>query len=159
MTTNDEFNIPDIPRIPGATTQEYVYERLRNAIMLGAIEPGTSLTMRGLAERLDLSPTPVREAVRRLMAEHGDGTIAELRIGTTVATNALLERAGEPTVFVTTRGFADALRLGYQARPDLFALDGLETFRLRFVEDDEGRVAKVVGLYLEGNEDESPRDP
>ena len=44
-------------------------------------------------------------------------------MGTTVATNALLERQGEPTVLVTTRGFADALRIGYQTRPDLFALD------------------------------------
>lgn len=38
--------------------------------MLGAIRPGTSLTMRGLADCLDLSPTPIREAVRRLSSEH-----------------------------------------------------------------------------------------
>lgn len=70
MIRNSDLNIPDIPENAAATTQEYVYERLRNAIMLGAIEPGTSLTMRGLAERLGLSPTPVREAVRRLSSEH-----------------------------------------------------------------------------------------
>lgn len=69
-TENDALNIPEITGIPGGTTQEYVYERLRNAIMLGAITPGTSLTMRGIAERLGLSPTPVREAVRRLSSEH-----------------------------------------------------------------------------------------
>ena len=44
-------------------------------------------------------------------------------MGTTVATNALLERRGEPTVLVTTRGFRDALVIGYQTRPDLFDLD------------------------------------
>ena len=44
-------------------------------------------------------------------------------MGTTVATNALLERAGAKTLFVTTQGFADALVIGDQARPDLFALD------------------------------------
>ena len=49
--------------------------------------------------------------------------VAEVKMGTTVATNALLERQGEPTVLVTTKGFADALRIGYQTRPDLFALD------------------------------------
>jgi 5-oxoprolinase (ATP-hydrolysing) len=49
--------------------------------------------------------------------------VAEVRMGTTVATNALLERRGEPTLFVTTRGFGDALRIGYQDRPDIFALD------------------------------------
>ena len=41
-------------------------------------------------------------------------------MGTTVATNALLERKGERTVLVITRGFADALRIGYQNRPKLF---------------------------------------
>jgi 5-oxoprolinase (ATP-hydrolysing) len=42
-------------------------------------------------------------------------------MGTTVATNALLERKGEPTALVTTRGFRDALAIGYQARADIFA--------------------------------------
>jgi len=46
--------------------------------------------------------------------------IAAVKMGTTVATNALLERAGERTVLVVTRGFADALRIGYQNRPKLF---------------------------------------
>lgn len=47
--------------------------------------------------------------------------IAAVKMGTTVATNALLERKGDRTVLVTTRGFRDALRIGYQARPDIFA--------------------------------------
>ena len=41
-------------------------------------------------------------------------------MGTTVATNALLERKGDRTVLVTTRGFRDALRIAYQNRPRLF---------------------------------------
>jgi 5-oxoprolinase (ATP-hydrolysing) len=49
--------------------------------------------------------------------------IAEVRMGTTVATNALLTRTGEPLVLVTTRGFRDQLRIGYQNRPKLFALN------------------------------------
>jgi 5-oxoprolinase (ATP-hydrolysing) len=48
--------------------------------------------------------------------------IGEVRMGTTVATNALLTRGGEPTVLVTTRGFRDQLRIGYQNRPKLFSL-------------------------------------
>ncbi|MEQ8747785.1 hydantoinase B/oxoprolinase family protein [Pyruvatibacter sp.] len=48
--------------------------------------------------------------------------IGAIKMGTTVATNALLERKGEPTLFVTTQGFKDALRIGYQARPDIFKL-------------------------------------
>ncbi|HAI70361.1 MAG TPA: 5-oxoprolinase [Gammaproteobacteria bacterium] len=49
--------------------------------------------------------------------------IAAVKMGTTVATNALLERKGEPTVLLITKGFGDALRIGYQNRPDLFALN------------------------------------
>src|SRR5678815_2056957 len=47
--------------------------------------------------------------------------IEAVKMGTTVATNALLERKGDRTLLVITRGFADALRIGYQNRPDIFA--------------------------------------
>jgi 5-oxoprolinase (ATP-hydrolysing) len=47
--------------------------------------------------------------------------IESVKIGTTIATNALLERKGEPTVFVTNKGFGDCLRIAYQNRPDIFA--------------------------------------
>ncbi len=49
--------------------------------------------------------------------------IAAIKMGTTVATNALLERQGVPTVFMTTSGFRDVTEIGYQARPDTFALN------------------------------------
>jgi 5-oxoprolinase (ATP-hydrolysing) len=48
------------------------------------------------------------------------GLIAEVKMGTTVATNALLERKGDRTLLIITRGFRDALRIGYQNRPRLF---------------------------------------
>ncbi|HEY0768472.1 MAG TPA: hydantoinase B/oxoprolinase family protein [Steroidobacteraceae bacterium] len=47
--------------------------------------------------------------------------VASVKVGTTVATNALLTRSGEPVVLVTTAGFADGLRIAYQNRPDIFA--------------------------------------
>src|SRR5262249_5811859 len=50
-----------------------------------------------------------------------DAAIEAVKMGTTVATNALLERRGECTALVITRGFGDALRIGYQNRPKLFA--------------------------------------
>ena len=50
------------------------------------------------------------------------GKIGAVKMGTTVATNALLERKGERLLLLTTRGFADALSIGYQARPHLFRL-------------------------------------
>jgi 5-oxoprolinase (ATP-hydrolysing) len=60
------------------------------------------------------------EAIERVLAAEG-GSVAEVRMGTTVATNALLERKGERVALAITRGFADALRIGYQARPEIFA--------------------------------------
>src|SRR5262245_26659999 len=47
--------------------------------------------------------------------------IGSIKMGTTVATNALLERRGARTLLITTRGFRDALKIGYQARPRIFA--------------------------------------
>src|SRR3954462_10506372 len=49
------------------------------------------------------------------------GRIGAVKMGTTVATNALLERKGVRTLLLTTRGFRDALKIGYQARPKIFA--------------------------------------
>jgi 5-oxoprolinase (ATP-hydrolysing) len=65
------------------------------------------------------------EGIRRLLglaqgADLPDAEIAEVHMGTTVATNALLERKGARTVLLTTRGFRDQLRIGYQHRPKLF---------------------------------------
>ncbi|WP_411338816.1 hydantoinase B/oxoprolinase family protein [Sphingopyxis sp. J-6] len=61
-------------------------------------------------------------AIRELTGS-GGGTLPPLaiRMGSTVATNALLERKGEPTLLAITRGFGDALTIGYQDRPELFA--------------------------------------
>jgi 5-oxoprolinase (ATP-hydrolysing) len=66
------------------------------------------------------------EGIRRLLGLAADepvpaGAIRVVKMGTTVATNALLERRGERTLLVTTRGFRDALEIGYQARPKIFA--------------------------------------
>ncbi len=51
------------------------------------------------------------------------GAIGEVRMGTTVATNALLERKGERLALMTTKGFRDALRIGYQERKKIFATE------------------------------------
>ncbi len=64
------------------------------------------------------------EGVRRILRRQSAGArpiIDSIRMGTTLATNALLERRGEPTGLVITQGFGEALRIGYQNRPQLFA--------------------------------------
>ncbi|MEE2699041.1 MAG: hydantoinase B/oxoprolinase family protein [Pseudomonadota bacterium] len=66
--------------------------------------------LQGIRDLLELDPTePIPS-----------GSINVIRMGTTVGTNALLERSGEPTVLAITKGFADALRIGYQERPNIF---------------------------------------
>ena len=65
--------------------------------------------------------------------------IGAVKMGTTVATNALLERKGDPTLLVITRGFKDQLEIGTQARPDIFAkrIVKPEMLYSRVVEADE----------------------
>ncbi len=88
---------------------------------------GKVRAMKLLSENPESYPDAAIEGIRRfLKLKPGQpipaGRIAEVKMGTTVATNALLERKGERVALITTRGFADALEIGYQARPDLFAL-------------------------------------
>ncbi len=63
--------------------------------------------------------------IRRLLAVDDDAPIppSEVRMGTTLATNALLERRGTPTALLITRGFRDLLEIGNQTRPQIFDLD------------------------------------
>lgn len=73
-----------------------------------------------LSENLTQYRDAALEAIRRVLADEG-ARVVEVRMGTTVATNALLERKGERLALAITRGFGDALRIGYQARPEIFA--------------------------------------
>ena len=89
---------------------------------------GTTVTKKLLSENPRQYDDAAIAGIRSLLGVR-DGQplptadISAVRMGTTVATNALLERQGARTALVTTSGFADALRIGYQARPDIFALD------------------------------------
>ena len=67
------------------------------------------------------------------------GRVGAAKMGTTVATNALLERKGERTLLLITKGFRDALKIGYQARPKIFARHIIKAEMLyeRVVEVDE----------------------
>ncbi len=87
---------------------------------------GTLVTHKLLSANPERYQDAAVQGIRDLLGIGSDtaippDTIALVKMGTTVATNALLERKGDRTVFVTTQGFGDALRIGYQNRPDLFA--------------------------------------
>ncbi len=81
----------DRPQDPGLTAHESLYRHLRAQIMHGQIEPGASLTLRGLAEEFGVSMTPAREAVRRLAAEGALKLSPSGRVSTPALANDRIE--------------------------------------------------------------------
>ncbi|NKI43902.1 hydantoinase B/oxoprolinase family protein [Streptomyces physcomitrii] len=105
---------------------------------------GALLTHKLLSDNPSRYADAAVEGIGELLRRAGEKSIAGARIdavrmGTTVATNALLERAGAPTLLVITRGFRDALRIAYQNRPRIFAREIVlpELLHSRVVEVDE----------------------
>ena len=87
---------------------------------------GSLITQKLLSENPEKYQDAAVYGIRQLLniapsVQIPEKLIGAVKMGTTVATNALLERKGDRTLLVTTRGFGDALRIGYQTRPDLFA--------------------------------------
>ena len=86
---------------------------------------GALLTHKLLSENPEQYNDAAVAGIRKLLGLAGDEPISQaqvdaVKMGTTVATNALLERKGEPMILLITRGFRDALRIAYQNRPRLF---------------------------------------
>ena len=86
---------------------------------------GSLITHKLLSENPEQYPDAALAGIRHLLALGFDeripsAEIEAIKMGTTVATNALLERKGEPTALFITEGFQDALNIAYQARPQLF---------------------------------------
>ncbi|HET9821091.1 MAG TPA: hydantoinase/oxoprolinase family protein, partial [Burkholderiaceae bacterium] len=93
--------------------------------VVGRRPDGALVTLKLLSENPEQYRDAAVEGIRRLLElAPGEPITPErvecVKMGTTVATNALLERKGDRTLLVTTRGFRDALRIAYQARPKLF---------------------------------------
>ncbi|RVV97900.1 5-oxoprolinase [Mesobaculum littorinae] len=109
--------------------------------VIGRAPEGTISALKLLSENPGVYDDAAIEGIRRhLGADSIDpDRIGTVRMGTTVATNALLERKGDRTLLLITKGFRDALRLAYQDRPDIFAKEILlpEMLYDRVVEVDE----------------------
>jgi 5-oxoprolinase (ATP-hydrolysing) len=93
--------------------------------VIGRAADGTLHTLKLLSDNPEHYADAAVEGMRRLLGLKPGELIAPeqvdcVKMGTTVATNALLERKGDRTLLIITRGFRDALRIGYQARPKLF---------------------------------------
>jgi 5-oxoprolinase (ATP-hydrolysing) len=94
--------------------------------VIGRRPDGTLAAHKLLSENPEAYRDAAVQGIRELLSlQRGAPIPAEaigaIKMGTTVATNALLERKGGRTLLVTTRGFRDALKIGYQARPKIFA--------------------------------------
>jgi len=90
-------------------------------------QDGRMVTAKRLSENPEQYEDAALQGVRDILGVAGDAPIPSelvdvVKMGTTVATNALLERKGDRTALVITEGFGDALRIGYQNRPNLFDL-------------------------------------
>ena len=93
--------------------------------VVGRRPDGSLVTHKLLSENPEQYRDAAVAGIRHLLGLHSGQAVtpeqvACVKMGTTVATNALLERKGEPTLLVTTKGFRDALRIAYQNRPRIF---------------------------------------
>lgn len=118
---------------------------------------GDFLTHKLLSENPEAYADAALQGIRDLMGIEGKNRIpaeliATVKMGTTVATNALLERKGDRVLFVTNSGFGDALEIGYQARPRLFDRDIKKPDMLY------ERVAELDGRFLDDGSEDVPLD-
>src|ERR1700694_1134072 len=94
--------------------------------VIGRRPDGSLVTRKLLSENPEAYGDAAVQGIRDLLGLRGSEpipsrAIGAVKMGTTVATNALLERRGERALLVITKGFRDALKIGYQARPNIFA--------------------------------------
>lgn len=122
------YSMPDNASLkPDMRSWRFAIDRGGTFTDIIGIKPNASIrTMKLLSESGAYDDAAV-EGIRRMLelpdgAEIPPGSVTEIRMGTTVATNALLERKGEPVALITTAGFRDLIEIGNQARPDIFAL-------------------------------------
>src|SRR5215212_1272772 len=94
--------------------------------IIGRRPGGALVAHKLLSENPEAYPDAAVAGIRALLgvapgAHIPAAALGAVKMGTTVATNALLERKGERTLLLITKGFRDALRVGYQNRPNIFA--------------------------------------
>ncbi|MBZ9707235.1 hydantoinase B/oxoprolinase family protein [Mesorhizobium sp. ESP7-2] len=112
--------------------------------VIGRDPQGTLHPRKLLSENPEAYADAAIQGIRDLLDLETDATIpsgliGDIKMGTTVATNALLERKGDRVLLLITKGFRDALRIAYQARPDIFAKEIIlpEQLYERVIEIDE----------------------
>ncbi len=109
----------------GKTAWEFWIDRGGTFTDVIGRSPDGQLHASKLLSESDAYTDAASEGVRRMITEDGKSfaDVAAVKMGTTVATNALLEEDGARTLFLVTEGFGDSLVIGDQTRPDIFALN------------------------------------
>ena len=123
--------------------------------IVGRTPDGSLRTAKLLSDNPGQYPDAAVEGVRRMLVLEPDepipsDQIESIKMGTTVATNALLERKGVRTALLINRGFADLLRIGTQQRPRLFDL------RIQLPEQIYERVVEFAGRFSAAGEEIEP---
>ena len=123
--------------------------------VIGRAPDGALAAMKLLSENPGVYEDAAIEGIRRHLGEDeiDPARVGTVRMGTTVATNALLERKGDRTLLLITKGFRDALRLAYQDRPDIFAKE------ITLPEQLYERVVEVEERVRADGTVETPLDP
>ncbi len=121
---------------------------------------GQLITLKLLSENPGHYADAAIEGISRMLGQPmRPGLIGAVKIGTTVATNALLERRGAPTLLLVNQGFADMLLIGTQARPRLFDLHIVRPDPLyRHVVEIPGRI-DAAGNEIEPLDEAPARSP
>lgn len=96
-------------KIIGSTSQETAYLTLRHAAIIGALEPAKILTIRGLSQSLEMSATPVREALRRLCAERAFVMLENRRVMVPQMSKSRFEELMAARIAIETHAAARAL--------------------------------------------------
>ena len=109
MTSFPDIQLDRDTPANGETTQDWVYQSLRFAVLSGQIQPGVALTIRGIANRLDVSAMPVREALRRLVSEGALGMKSNRRIEVPTMTPAKLSELLELRILLESHAAERAL--------------------------------------------------
>ncbi|MDD9920925.1 MAG: GntR family transcriptional regulator [Boseongicola sp.] len=103
---------------PPVAAHDRVYRQLRSRIMHGEMDPGSSLTLRGIGQEFDVSMTPAREAVRRLVAEGALSLSSSGRVSTPELSNDRIEELAALRALLETELASRALPRAHMALID-----------------------------------------
>ncbi len=125
------------------TQQERVYNQLREAILSGQFVPGRAVTLRGIAQMLDVSPMPVREALRRLTSERALELLENRRVAVPLMTHVKLQEICDARVALECAA----------ARRAVPAIDEAAVTRLRKLDEkvNAAIARRDVPTYITGN--------